>query len=222
MARAAESRRRTRLSPSRADILFHLRAQAEPCTIVAVAEGMGVHPNTARFHLDGLVQTGLATRERERRAQRGRPRLLYAATPAAPDPEVLYQNLAGALVAHLELIGDQSDDQIEQAGRHWGTRLAQAHRDDDPVDRVVTTLTGLGYQPRTVGEPVEAIEMTPCPFQAMITPPTEPGELAPICRLHLGLIRGLLSDLPGGDDAELESWATPTTCIAYMPRPAQG
>jgi predicted ArsR family transcriptional regulator len=39
-----------------------------------VADLVGLHENSVRFHLDRLVEEGAATREAERRAGGGRPR----------------------------------------------------------------------------------------------------------------------------------------------------
>lgn len=42
----------------RREVLRVLRASADPMTIAAIAEALGVHPNTVRFHLDSLVGDG--------------------------------------------------------------------------------------------------------------------------------------------------------------------
>src|SRR5215831_4152549 len=52
------------LGRSRGRVLELLREAAAPLGVREVAERCGLHPNTARFHLDALVAAGLATRDR--------------------------------------------------------------------------------------------------------------------------------------------------------------
>jgi hypothetical protein len=42
----------------RREVLWGLRASADPLSIVAIAGELGVHPNTVRFHLDTLLGEG--------------------------------------------------------------------------------------------------------------------------------------------------------------------
>ena len=39
-----------------------LQGSAEPLGVAALAEGLGVHPNTVRFHLDALERAGRVER----------------------------------------------------------------------------------------------------------------------------------------------------------------
>jgi predicted ArsR family transcriptional regulator len=56
-----------------------LRASPDPMTIVAIADKLDVHPNTVRYHLDGLVGGGLVERVEVGRGGPGRPPLLFQA-----------------------------------------------------------------------------------------------------------------------------------------------
>jgi predicted ArsR family transcriptional regulator len=67
------------LGESRTRVLAALRATGAPLAVGAVADRVGLHPNTARFHLDALVEAGLADRAAEERRRPGRPRALYSA-----------------------------------------------------------------------------------------------------------------------------------------------
>ncbi|MDR3068928.1 MAG: helix-turn-helix domain-containing protein, partial [Cellulomonas sp.] len=64
----------------RTHIIQLLRDSREPLSVAEVAEQVGIHINTARFHLESLVYSGLATRETESRAVPGRPRVVYTGT----------------------------------------------------------------------------------------------------------------------------------------------
>ena len=61
----------TRLGESRARVLDLLRASGGPLRAQDVAGQAGLHPNTARFHLDALVEAGLATRKPQPRETLG-------------------------------------------------------------------------------------------------------------------------------------------------------
>lgn len=69
-------------SASRRQVLDSLLASSEPLDASAVADRLGLHVTTARFHLDQLTAAGLAQRRVGAEKRRGRPRLLYA--PAGP------------------------------------------------------------------------------------------------------------------------------------------
>ena len=56
-----------------------LRAAGSPVGVREVADRMGLHPNTARFHLDALVDAGLAVRAPQARTAPGRPSTGYQA-----------------------------------------------------------------------------------------------------------------------------------------------
>mgnify|MGYP000952306075 CR=1 FL=1 len=89
-------------SPSAAgrQVLDELHAANAPLDAAAVAERLGVHVTTARFHLDRLADAGLARRRTGSEPRRGRPRILY--TPIGPERdeesrEQLIHVLASAL-----------------------------------------------------------------------------------------------------------------------------
>ncbi len=72
------------LGRSRADVLDMLQAAGTALGVREIAQRMGLHPNTARFHLEALVEAGLASRETEDREKPGRPRIGYRAAADGP------------------------------------------------------------------------------------------------------------------------------------------
>src|ERR1019366_3122468 len=70
------------LGQRRADVLALLRAAGSPVGVREVADQTGLHPNTARFHLDALVDAGLVTRAPRARTVPGRPSMAYQAVEA--------------------------------------------------------------------------------------------------------------------------------------------
>src|SRR5579875_2488050 len=90
------------LGDSRARVLETLQTARAPLTVGDVAAKSGLHPNTVRFHLDGLVEHGLAERHTEQRATPGRPRALYTAhRGSAPAGQRSYRLLAQILTSYL-------------------------------------------------------------------------------------------------------------------------
>src|ERR1035441_6297147 len=67
------------LGQSRARVLELLRAAGSPLGGQEIAARTGLPPTPARFHLDGLVEAGLATREPQARETPGRPSMTYQA-----------------------------------------------------------------------------------------------------------------------------------------------
>ncbi|WP_425953867.1 helix-turn-helix transcriptional regulator [Xylanimonas sp. McL0601] len=213
MAEARPRVQRTGLGPARADVLDHLRRSGQEEPLADIAEAVQLSPSTTRFHLDALVRDGLVIRETEKRAGAGRPRALYRAeAPRAPAPDeaAMYQGLAGALVRQLVSVAN-AGEQAEAAGYAWGTELAAERQDLEGVDRIVDMLGELSYRPEVVGKPPRAIEMRPCPFKDLLE-----IDAAVVCRLHLGLMRGLVADDPELRVTGLEPWTTPTTCVARL------
>ena len=89
----------TPLGRSRADVLDLLRASGGPLGVREIAQRMGLHPNTARFHLEALVGGGLAVRESEDRQTPGWPRIGYRAVPDSPGGRRRYRLLAEMLTS---------------------------------------------------------------------------------------------------------------------------
>ncbi len=197
--------------PSRAEVLAHLRNTGAPEPVATIAAAVGLHQNTARFHLDALFNLGLVHREAESRQRSGRPRVLYSADPAPNQPP--YLDLAAAMVRHYAGPMDDRGNRAEAAGKSWGAELLVGQSSDpaEALPRLVDCLARMGYQPQLVDGPPPSIELKPCPYAALA------GEDPDIvCRLHLGLVRGLLQeDDPWKVDA-LEPYVTSELCIVRL------
>ena len=207
-----EARPRTRgLGPSRSEVLEYLRNADAPQPVGAVAEAVGLHENTARFHLDALIEAGLVRSEAEARNQPGRPRVLYRAQQVASDQ--LYRQLAEAMVRHFAGPLDDRGSRAEAAGEAWGTELLAA-LPPAPVEalpRLIGCLARLGFQPELHPGLPPSITLRPCPYADLA------GEFPDtVCRLHLGLMRGLLdANGPWMVDA-LEPYATADSCVVRL------
>ena len=193
--------------PSRAEVLEHLRSTgaAEPVAVIAAV--VGLHENTTRFHLDALTEAGLVYRVTEIRQQPGRPRVLYRAEPAPTQTH--YHDLAAALVRHFAGPMDDRGSRAEQAGKAWGAELlAESTGPAEAMPRLMVCLARMGYQPELVAGPPPSIELRPCPYSELAG-----GDPETVCRLHLGLLRGLMDDKDPWEVSALEPYVTPERCI---------
>ncbi len=199
------------LGPSRAGVLQYLRAvdAAQPVAVVAAA--IGLHANTTRFHLDALIGAGLVRREKEARSQPGRPRVLYRARPAANDQQ--YHQLAAAMVRHFAGPLNDRGIRAEAAGEAWGAEVLAGlpAASVEALPRLVGCLARLGYQPELLPGLPPTISLRPCPYAELA------GEFPDtVCRLHLGLVRGLLDPADPWLVEVLEPYATADTCVVRL------
>ena len=67
---------------SRSKVLAAMWATRSPLTVADIAEQVGLHPNTVRFHLGILADHGMITQKTEDRNSRGRPRIFYSIIPS--------------------------------------------------------------------------------------------------------------------------------------------
>ena len=117
---------RTLASESRMHILHVLQGQDDPITVDAVAEAVGLHINTAREHLDRLVDGGFVTRQSEVRTTRGRPRMLYRSVDrmAAATMDVrAREHLTRMLVEGYGQAMTSPAVTAQEEGRRWAAEL---------------------------------------------------------------------------------------------------
>ncbi len=201
----------------RTDVLALLRQSDRPLSVAEVARSMDVHVNTARLHLDGLVEDGLAERASESRDTRGRPRILYTSEGAPPGPRS-YEFLAEMLTGLVSTLGDAGSATVE-LGKRWGRHLIERPAPSDRVDaaeavvRLDSLLEQIGFQPEIspTGENVE-VRLHHCPFREVAEKHTDV-----VCAIHLGLMQGALDELGAPIAAtSLEPFVTPRMCVAHL------
>ena len=211
----------------RAAILHMLRGSDRPLDVREVARRTGLHPNTARFHLEALVASGLAARETEDREAPGRPRIGYRAVtegPGAPGGRRQYRLLSVMLASLIAGTMPEPAAAAEAAGREWGAYLAEK---PPPFQRLsaeeaVAKLTGimreLGFEPHAAaaaaaeGDGQYRLELRQCPFLEVAR---EHRDV--ICSLHLGLMRGAFDLMRAPVTADgLEPFAEPGLCVARL------
>jgi len=215
------------LGRSRAAILDMLHAAGQPVGVREVAERTGLHPNTARFHLEALVEAGLAARAAEDRETPGRPRIGYRAAADGPGGRRQYRLLAVMLASLIAGTMPEPAAAAEAAGREWGAYLAEQ---PPPYQRLsaaeaIARLTGimheLGFEPHAVtgddgGQ--YRLQLRQCPFLEVAKQHRDV-----ICALHLGLMRGAFARMRAPVSADgLDPFVEPGLCVALLSARAAG
>lgn len=212
------------LGRTRRLVLEHLLEARTPVAASDVADDLGVHTNSARFHLDGLVEDGLATRLVEDRRTQGRPRVLYRASAAAwRIPPADFRQLAEALLAHFVEGAPDPSQAALSAGRSWADQLI-SDRAEGPEPSTAgwaaatELLRSAGFE-----SDVEETDQGPrlrvwhCPYLESVH-----SRDSSVCGMHRGLLDGVLAATePGLVVNELEPLVTPTTCLATFRHPAE-
>lgn len=206
------------LGASRARVLDLLRTEDGPLGVVQVAESAGLHANTARFHLDGLVKAGLVERRIEERARPGRPRMVYRArVEDGAAGERSYRLLATMLTGLVaEAVPDPTRAAVE-AGKEWGRYLADRPAPFEKVDaedgvrRLSAVLADAGFAPGPVSD-TAVLPLRHCPFREIAV---RHGDV--VCALHLGLMQGILDEVRAPVTADrLEPFVEPSLCLAHL------
>jgi predicted ArsR family transcriptional regulator len=210
-------RHRALADPRRARILDEVRRRSDGADVASLAGVCGLHPNTVRWHLGVLAESGVVRSRAERRSTPGRPRVVWQATQPGDDGREDYRLLATILTGAVAESADGAD-RAAAAGRAWGRYLVerppprvQTTTDDDPVAAVVELLDHEGFEPERVGG---TIRMHRCPFRDLAE---THGRI--VCPVHRGLISGALEELGSELEVrELQPFVEPSLCVAHLDR----
>jgi predicted ArsR family transcriptional regulator len=202
----------------RREVLDAVQHATEPVGIAEIAHLIGVHPNTARFHLEALVDDGIVERTQDAPSGPGRPRIAYRARPGlARGGARRYRELAEVLLGHLAASEDPVTAAVA-AGRRWGAQMIprpapfHAVTQDEAVDRLTAMLDDLDFAPQSDADTPDRVRLRHCPFLELAEPHRDL-----VCPLHLGLMQGALTELRAPITvAALEPFAETTACLAHL------
>jgi predicted ArsR family transcriptional regulator len=195
MVRRSVDAYRVLSSESRVAILRLLEDRGTPQSVETVAEEVGLHVNTVREHLDRLVMAGFAARAPEVRHTRGRPRMLYrslARDAIAELDQRVRDELTRVLLAGPHPRVEDAQVRAEHAGEVWAEHYPcdTAGRDAGTRESQLAALhdhfRALGFEPEP-GSDGLTLRLQHCPFAEL---EEEDGDV--MCRIHLGLTRGML------------------------------
>jgi predicted ArsR family transcriptional regulator len=209
------------LGRSRADVLDMLRAADGPLGVREVAQQMGLHPNTVRFHLEALVEAGLAVRKTEDRETPGRPRIDYRAVADSPAGRRRYRLLAEMLTSLIAGTMPEPGTAAEEAGREWGAYLTEQPPPyrrltaEEAIGKLTAIMEELGFSPQAETDPDSGqhrLFLRQCPFREVAQQHRDV-----ICSLHLGLMRGALDRMRAPVTADrLDPFVEPSLCVARL------
>src|SRR5579875_3520 len=194
----------------RRDVLRVLKAAAAPMSFVAIADELGVHPNTVRFHLDSLLGDKQVEQVTPERKGPGRPAQMFRATRQMDrgGPR-RYRLLAEILAMGLTAEGDAAGKALA-AGRAWGRQLQRRGRTRKSVEHLIDVLDELGFAPERRGR--KQIGLRHCPFLEMAE-----ARAGVVCPIHLGLMQGALENWSAPVTVErLDAFAEPDLCMAHL------
>jgi predicted ArsR family transcriptional regulator len=205
----------------REDVLAALRGATSAMTIAEIADHLGVHPNTVRFHLDTLVTDARVERVEPDHKRPGRPPLMFRAVRGMdPGGTRRYRLLAEILV--LALAGDHNASaKALEAGRAWASRVTGPTRNTPGAQASITRLVGLldelGFAPqRRESDGKAQVGLRHCPFLELAE-----ERSAVVCPIHLGLMQGALAAWRAPVTVDLlEAFVEPDLCLAHLAQAA--
>lgn len=214
------SLKRPPVASARRDVILALlRNSTEPRSIADIAQEMGLHPNTIRFHLDALV--------RDRRVDQlvgdtvgpGRPPALFRASRRmSPTGPTNYRLLAGIFTRYFATNADDPNGLATELGRSWGTSLVEhqhsrAQSKTQTVAELIDLLGELGFDPEPpASRRATQVRLRHCPFHELVE---DHGTL--ICAVHLGLMQGAVDEIRGPVTVDrLDPLVEPDLCVAHL------
>lgn len=216
-----------------------------PLSIPEVTELVGCHVNSARAHLDGLVEDGLAERTRVPSGGRGRPHYRYAAVTGADaalvaveSSDLVLDEYRGLVAAFATVLRAASAtltlETAREVGRVWAGTLPAGRRRSRPRRRVFDLLGRLGFSPRRrpqstgprsrlspeeagSAESSQSRELIELRTCPLLDVATEFPDV--ICQAHHGLIEAAHTAAGGSaEGVELIPFAAPGACHVLLPR----
>lgn len=195
-------------------ILEALRSERDGLDGSQLAERLGLHQNTIRWHIGVLTDAGLVQAVPERRHGRGRPSIVYRLTGEGIARGRDEYRLLATMLTDVVAADDDREARVYETGFRWGRHLQQG----EPDAGLAELLDREGFAAEQHGD---EIEMRRCPFYALAE-----GSPQVICTLHHGIIDGALDEAGSEQTVErLEPFVEPGLCIARLGRarrPATG
>jgi predicted ArsR family transcriptional regulator len=199
-------------------IYLELARSPLPLTTAEIADILDLHVNTVRPHLERMRDVGLLRVDAETRGQVGRPQHRYSLTADAPslglEPSP-FPMLTGVLLqaaAEGGLDGDDLADAAREQGRSDARRWQPG---TTTLDALIVEQARLGFDPEVVEDDGSAtVAFAHCPFRSL-------AEVHPdlVCRVHCGLVEGLVDELGDVSVTEFHSLVDRTPCQVELATP---
>ncbi|OJZ69700.1 transcriptional regulator [Mycobacterium paraffinicum] len=206
----------------RREVLRVLRSSPDAMSIAAIADVLGVHPNTVRFHLETLVGDGQVEHVELDRKGPGRPPLMFRAVRQMDRGGTRHYRLLAEVLATAFAGEPDASAKAVAAGRAWGRRLDAglqrvptnvAASADDAIDHLVNMLDELGFAPeRRTADGEQQVGLRHCPFLELAE-----NRTTVVCPVHLGLMQGAMETWGAPVSVDrLEAFVEPDLCLAHL------
>ena len=190
-------------------------------SIVTIADMLGVHPNTVRFHLESLVGDGQVERVEPDRKGPGRPPLMFRAVRQMDRGGARHYRLLAEILTTAFAAEPDAPAKALAAGRAWGRKMpaelqplpADATTTEQVIDHLVDVLDDLGFAPeRRTTNGNQQVGLRHCPFLELAE-----NRTSVICPVHLGMMQGAMETwgTPVSVD-RLEAFVEPDLCVAHL------
>ena len=189
-----------KLSPKQSEVLSTLQTFPQGARAAEIAQELGMHVNTARGHLDELVNAGAVRVVTAPSHGRGRPSLIFQVR--VPDNRSVaeeYVTLISVLVAALadkDQLNDFSSEQAREIGRVWAKATANS-RGAEALAPLYQTMRDMRFDPVTSVEQFAeegrtTVQLHACPF---VTAGIQPSPF--VCAIHDGYLDQAAADSGG-------------------------
>ncbi len=199
---------------SRYAIYLEIARSPQPLTTAQISEGLGLHPNTVRPHLDRMRDVGLLDVEVGGRGDVGRPQHRYSTAHDSPslglEPPTM-PLLARMVLAMAQRLDGRAAD-AEAVGRAEGANRARPfERAPSTLEALVSDLDRLGFDPVVTDAPGDesaaVVAFANCPFADLAE---QYSDL--VCGLHHGLVAGFVAEMGDAEIREFCPIANRTPC----------
>jgi predicted ArsR family transcriptional regulator len=204
----------------RGQVLRLLRDAAGPMAIAEIAERLGIHVNTARFHLESLVSNGQVERTAADSGSPGRPPQLFRAVRGMDPMGARHFRVLAEVLAEVLATDPDGSGRVLEAGRFWGRHQASTVTEPDEVpepgesvERLMRLLDELGFAPeRAAGGDRLQIGLRQCPFLELAVVRSDV-----VCPVHLGLMQGAMQSWGSPITVDrLDPFVQPDLCVAHL------
>lgn len=147
------------LLPAQRRVLEVVESAGQPISSAEVAKTLKLHPNTAREHLDALLNAGLVTTVPMRTGKRGRPTLLYSVTTL--DPNQILSTYLDVITATAISLAEGSDGvaQAIAVGKNWaGLTPPRSEAGSEGANAVAATSAASAEAPNGAATASDAVE----------------------------------------------------------------
>ena len=147
------------LLPAQRRVLEVVESAGQPISSAEVAKTLKLHPNTAREHLDALLNAGLVTTVPMRTGKRGRPTLLYSVTTL--DPNQILSTYLDVITATAISLAEGSDGvaQAIAVGKNWaGLTPPRPEAGSEGTNAVATSSAASAEAPNGAATASDAVE----------------------------------------------------------------